>query len=63
MKGGGFVSEEDAIQVAIEAVWSSILVCARGSPALIVSVGAVAALVVVAVGVGYGAYKGWEKPV
>jgi hypothetical protein len=47
--------------VAIEAAWSSILVIARGSPALIVSVGAVAALVVVAVGVGYGAYKGWEK--
>jgi len=57
------VSDKDAIEVVVEAVWSSILVCARGSPALIVSVGAVAALVVVAVGVGYGAYKGWEKPV
>jgi len=55
------VSDKDAIEVVVEAVWSSILVCARGSPALIVSVGAVAALVVVAVGVGYGAYKGWEK--
>jgi len=55
------VSNKDVIQVAIEAAWSSILVIARGSPALIVSVGAVAALVVVAVGVGYGAYKGWEK--
>jgi len=54
------VSDKDVIEVVIEAAWS-ILVCARGSPALIVSVGAVAALVVVAVGVGYGAYKGWEK--
>jgi hypothetical protein len=55
------VRDEDVIQVAIQAALSGILICARGSPALIVSVGAVAVLVVVAVGVGYGVYRGWER--
>ena len=44
--------DEDVIQVAIQAALSGILICARGSPALIVSVGAVTILVVVAIGVG-----------
>ena len=61
MKGGGVVRDDDFIQVAIQAALSGILICARGSPALIVSVGAVTVLVVVAVGVGYGVYRGWEK--
>ena len=55
------MKDEDVIQVAIQASWIGILICARGSPALIVSVGAVTVLVAVAVGVGYGVYRGWEK--
>ena len=53
--------DEDLIQVALQAALSGFLICARGNPALIVSVGAAAILVVVAVGVGYGVYRGWEK--
>ena len=52
--------EAEAIQVAAEA-FRKVIVHAKGGPAQIVAVGVAAGLTAVAVGIGYGAYKGGEK--
>ena len=52
--------EVEVIQVAVEA-FKKIMVQAKGNPARIVAVGVAAGLAALAVGIGYGAYKGGEK--
>ncbi len=52
--------EVEVIQVAVEA-FKKVIVHAKGSPAQIVAVGVAAGLAALAVGIGYGAYKGGEK--
>ncbi|GEM_PF-3055790 len=52
--------EAEVIQVAVEA-FKKVMVHAKGNPAQIVAVGVAAGFTAVAVGIGYGAYKGGEK--
>ena len=53
-------NEDSVIEVALKA-GESILVHAEGSPAQMVAAGVAAAAVVLAVGIGYGAYCGGER--
>jgi hypothetical protein len=53
-------ADMEVIQVAVEA-FKKVIVHAKGSPARIVAVGVAAGLAALAVGIGYGAYKGGEK--
>ena len=53
-------SEESILDVAFKA-GENMLIHAQGGPAQVVAVGVAAGVVVVAVGVGYGAYCGAEK--
>jgi len=53
-------SEDSIIEIALKA-GEEILVHAEGNPAQVVAVGVAAAAVVLAVGIGYGAYCGGEK--
>ena len=50
----------EVIQVAVEA-FKKVIVHAKGNPARIVAVGVAAGLAALAVGIGYGVYKGGEK--
>jgi hypothetical protein len=59
-KGGAMSNEESIIEVALKA-GEEMLIHAEGNPAQVVAVGVAAAVVVLAVGIGYGAYCGGEK--